>query len=175
MSYYFQMETNSPLLSSPAEDCDINQSLVLLLRLMRLIGRINRRKDRRIHQAFEQASGISLKHFHCLYLLAHGCRQPGDLVRELGIPNSTATRLLDALEAEGLIQRLANPADLRQMQLSLTPQGRSRYETAWALYLTQLHQGFGALPLSTLQNAVAALADLEGLLTESDRSAGQST
>jgi DNA-binding MarR family transcriptional regulator len=110
-----------------------------------------------------------MKSFYALYLLAQSDCQPGQLVKDLGIPNSTATRILDHLEAEGLIAREPNRADLRQMVLSLTPAGRTRYQTAWAQYLTCLHQGFGNLPEDVLQRAISALLELEQTLEQHER------
>lgn len=146
---------------------EINHSLTLLLRLVRLTNRIHRRKEREVNQPFEQLSGMNIKHFHALYLIREGCDQPGELVRELGIPNSTATRLLDGLEKEGLLARHPNPEDLRQLRLALTPAGQDRYESLWAIYLTCLHQGLGQLPEATLQAAINGLLPLEEALQES--------
>lgn len=150
MIYYFHMETN--------------QSLMLLLSLVRQMSRLTRRKERLVHQPFEALSGFHIKTFHALYLIANGTSQPGEIVRELGVPNSTTTRLVDNLVAEGLVLRQSNPEDLRQIRLSLTPAGKERYETAWAQYLTCLHAGLGKLPEAALQQAVSAMHDLEAAL-----------
>lgn len=155
--YYFHMETN--------------QSLVLLLSLVRQMSRLTRRKERLVHQPFEAASGFHIKTFHALYLIANGTCLPGEIVRELGVPNSTTTRLVDNLVAEGLVQRQSNPEDLRQIRLSLTPAGKARYEIAWAQYLTCLHTGLGQLPEAALQQAVTAMNALESALdSEPDNS-----
>lgn len=151
--------------SSPASpDDSISTESVPLFRLLRLIGRFSRRKDRLISQPFEELSGLSLKTFHALYLIARDCQQPGELVRQLGIPHSTATRILDTLAAEGLIERKPNPKDQRQQQLKLTRTGRRRYETALAQYLACLHRSFGELPPQAIDDAISALDRLESLL-----------
>jgi DNA-binding MarR family transcriptional regulator len=160
------LENDDPILPESAE---INESTVLLLRLIRLIGRITRRKDQLVSQPFEAVSGLNIKVFHTLYLIAQGSRLPGELVRELGIPNSTTTRILDTLVAEGLIERRAVPSDRRLHELVLTESGKQRYDTAWAQYLTCLLEGFGELPASDLQPAVAALSRLELTLKEQDK------
>lgn len=159
------MEINAPQNgASPSPETDINQTSVLLFKLMRLMGRFSRRKECLVNQPFEEQSGFGIKTFHALHLIAQGLTQPGELARELGIPNSTATRLLDSLAAEGLVGREMNPRDHRQLQLSLTARGRERYETAWAQYLTCLHQGLGQLTDEALQQAVSALSALEASL-----------
>lgn len=161
------LENDDPIL--PDSIAEINQSTVLLLRVLRLNLRINRRKERLVSQPFEAMSGLNVKVFHALYLIAQGSRLPGELVRELGIPNSTTTRILDTLVAEGLIERRAVPSDRRLHELALTERGRERYEIAWAQYLTCLHQGFGQLPLEDLQQAAAALSRLELALKEREQ------
>ncbi|HEY9842455.1 MAG TPA: MarR family transcriptional regulator [Candidatus Obscuribacterales bacterium] len=144
-----------------------------MFKLVRLMGRVSRRKEKLVNQPFEELSGLSLKSFHALYLISQDFRHPGELVRELGIPNSTATRLLDTLAAEGLVERSPDPQDQRQLQLSLTALGRERYETAWAQYMGCLHQGFGQLPDEVLERAVDALSQLEqALASASDKPRG---
>lgn len=147
------MEINNP---SPPE-----QHSHLLLQLVRLSGRFQRRKQQRVNQPFESRSGLNIKAFHVLYLIAGGCQQPGELVSQLGIPNSTATRLLDSLTAEGLIERQPAPQDQRQSLLSLTIAGQQRYTEAMQIYLDCLQTGFGHWPVHELENAIAALSALE--------------
>ncbi len=146
---------------------EINESTVLLLKLVRLSNRFHRRKDTQVNQPFEQISGLSIKAFHTLHLIQQGATQPGEVVRELGIPNSTATRLLDCLVKEGLIARRPNPEDLREIHLKLTASGRQRYDVAWAQYLSCLHAGLGQLPVTALEQAVATLTALEQRLSAS--------
>lgn len=50
----------------------------------------------------------------------------GRLAEEVGIAPPTATRLLDGLEREGLIERRRPPHNRRTVLLSLTPAGRRR-------------------------------------------------
>ena len=46
-----------------------------------------------------------------------------DIARRLRIEGPTLTRMLDALEKDGLVERLADPADRRTKQLRLTDNG----------------------------------------------------
>lgn len=156
------MEITNPM--RPSSDDSISTESVPLFRLLRLIGRFSRRKDRLVSQPFEELSGLSLKTFHALHLIARDCQQPGELVRQLGIPHSTATRILDTLAAEGLIERKPNPKDQRQQQLKLTRSGHIRYEIALAHYLDCLHRSFGQLPPQAIEDAIAALERLDQLM-----------
>ncbi|MBO9601943.1 MAG: MarR family transcriptional regulator [Novosphingobium sp.] len=46
-----------------------------------------------------------------------------DIAKRLRIEGPTLTRMLDALEADGLVQRLPDPADRRTKQLKVTAKG----------------------------------------------------
>ncbi|WEK45951.1 MAG: MarR family transcriptional regulator [Candidatus Andeanibacterium colombiense] len=48
-----------------------------------------------------------------------------DIAKRLRIEGPTLTRMLDALEADGLVQRLPDPADRRTKQLKVTPAGEA--------------------------------------------------
>ncbi len=44
---------------------------------------------------------------------------------------STLSRALDALEADGLVRRTADPEDSRATRISITESGRAAFETLW--------------------------------------------
>jgi MarR family transcriptional regulator for hemolysin len=46
-----------------------------------------------------------------------------DIAKRLRIEGPTMTRMLDTLEADGLVERLPDPADRRTKQLRVTPEG----------------------------------------------------
>jgi DNA-binding MarR family transcriptional regulator len=60
---------------------------------------------------------------------------PGLMIRELAVfavvEQSTLSRALDQLEAEGLVRREAHSADSRATRLFITPAGRCAFETLW--------------------------------------------
>jgi DNA-binding MarR family transcriptional regulator len=59
----------------------------------------------------------------------------GPLIRELSVyavaEQSTLSRALDQLAAEGLIRREADPADSRATRVYITEPGRTVFETLW--------------------------------------------
>jgi DNA-binding MarR family transcriptional regulator len=57
----------------------------------------------------------------------------GDLAAVLGITPRTVTTLVDALEREGLLVRLPDPADRRATLLELTPVARAHVEQVHAV------------------------------------------
>jgi MarR family transcriptional regulator for hemolysin len=48
-----------------------------------------------------------------------------DIAKRLRIEGPTMTRMLDTLEADGLVERLPDPSDRRSKQLRLTPAGEA--------------------------------------------------
>lgn len=51
----------------------------------------------------------------------------GELSRELNVPLSTATRIIDWLVNTGFVERLPHPDDRRIVRIGLTPTGRGIY------------------------------------------------
>ena len=56
-----------------------------------------------------------------------------DIAKRLRIEGPTMTRMLDTLEADGLVERLADPGDRRSKQLRLTPAGEAALEEMFAI------------------------------------------
>ncbi|MDB4998547.1 MAG: MarR family transcriptional regulator [Myxococcaceae bacterium] len=52
---------------------------------------------------------------------------PGQLARKIGVSPSSMSRLLQALEREGFVASAREPADRRQVRLSVTEEGRARF------------------------------------------------
>lgn len=69
-----------------------------------------------------------------------------DIAKRLRIEGPTLTRMLDSLEADGLVQRLPDPADKRTKQLKLTPQGEDALQQIFGIVddlRARLLGGFG--------------------------------
>jgi len=56
-----------------------------------------------------------------------------DIAKRLRIEGPTMTRMLDTLEADGLVERLSDPADRRTKQLRLTAAGEKVLEEIFAI------------------------------------------
>lgn len=56
-----------------------------------------------------------------------------DIAKRLRIEGPTMTRMLDTLEADGLVERLPDPADRRTKQLRLTAAGEKVLEEIFAI------------------------------------------
>ena len=72
------------------------------------------------------------------YLVLHALwevdgRTVGGVAERLGLESSTVTPLIKRLEAAGLVSRARNPRDERQVQVSLTANGRAIREQCGCL------------------------------------------
>jgi DNA-binding MarR family transcriptional regulator len=54
-------------------------------------------------------------------LVVSGPMTVGELSRDLGLSHSTVSGIVDRLEARGLVQRAADPADRRYTRIAVTP------------------------------------------------------
>jgi DNA-binding MarR family transcriptional regulator len=85
---------------------------------------------------------------------------PSQLAPWLGTDNAGITRLLDRLEAKGLIERRVNPADRRAIVVQPTPTGRALVPDlvpAFREVIAQLLAGFSADELPVLESLLRRL------------------
>lgn len=66
---------------------------------------------------------LSLAYTHYIALLAERDRSPGELAERLGISKQACSKVVQELEALGLIRRRVNPQDSRSSMLSLSAKG----------------------------------------------------
>jgi DNA-binding MarR family transcriptional regulator len=94
------------------------------------IGRffLSRRLRSRLHQ--DVAADLSPVQRLALATLAEGPHRVGDLADQLGLAESTVTRLVDRLEGNRLVVRRMLPSDRRSVTVELTPAGRRTAEAA---------------------------------------------
>ena len=84
---------------------------------------------RRLLGAELHEHGLSINDYEALLLLSEaegGRLKRIDLARSLVLTPSGVTRLLEGLEAAGLVERAACPSDLRVVYAQLTELGRAR-------------------------------------------------
>ena len=85
-----------------------------------------------------------------------------DIAKRLRIEGPTMTRMLDTLEADGLVERLPDPSDRRTKQLRLTPEGERVLEDIFAIADELRDRLLDGLPAE----AIGELNAFLGLLTE---------
>ena len=122
---------------------DHHASLRLWLRLLSCTTRI----EDTIRQRLREQFGITLPRFD---LMAQLEREPeglamGEVSRRMMVTGGNVTSIVDQLEREQLVQRLAVPGDRRSYRLSLTEAGRSTFAT-----MAQAHQAWVRELLSPL-------------------------
>jgi DNA-binding MarR family transcriptional regulator len=83
-------------------------------------------------------SGLSLEEFDVLIHLAKapsGTLPLHELTASMlvadALSRSGLTRLLDRMERDGLVRRTVSPHDRRRFDVSLTPDGRRRFDQIW--------------------------------------------
>ncbi len=136
------------------------------------------RSGSRIAASFTQAvreHGITLSAWRVLAALNHADGQRvGQLAEMTSIEVSTLSRLLDQMQARGLIERRRPDDDARTVTAHLTPAGR---ETTLAIIPIAHHyekvalEGFSAEEAATLRLMLKRLYDNMGRLEEEETAA----
>ena len=109
--------------------------------------------------------GLSYIQWHALVSIFYDRgATPAELARDLAYDKGATTRLLDALEARGWVERKRGRDDRRQVRLKLTPdgetmarRGRDRVIAAWNGWLADW-------PAADITASVAMLQRLRGTL-----------
>ena len=70
---------------------------------------------------------------------------------------STLSRALDALEADGLVRRTADPEDSRATRISITEAGRAAFETLWPTMRHTYNHMFAGIDVAEHAAFVATL------------------
>lgn len=85
-----------------------------------------------------------------------------DIARRLRIEGPTLTRMLDSLEADGLVQRLPDPSDRRTKQLQVTPAGEAALKEMFDIadgLRDRLLEGFSPEQVDMLNDLVWTLVN----------------
>ncbi len=100
------------------------------------IGGINRRIKHMHDETLDQL-GLNISDWHVLTALRWAGepyrRKAGELSRRAELTSGAMTSRLDALEKEGLVRRLRDPADRRSVIVELTDKGRQKHEQAMGI------------------------------------------
>ena len=117
--------------------------------------------NERLEAALEEA-GLSVAKHSALSKLAEA-GEPltlGELAERLSCVRSNITQLVDRLEADGLVKRMADPADRRSVRAELTPLGREKHATGSELLdkaQREIGERISATELMGLESALDAL------------------
>ncbi|WP_432261624.1 MarR family winged helix-turn-helix transcriptional regulator [Cupriavidus sp. TMH.W2] len=89
---------------------------------------------------------------------------PSELSATLDATRTQMTRLLDGLEARGLLRRRASASDRRSLELTLTPAGRRLLERAAPVVHAAYGEAWAPLGAGSLAGATRALTQLHQTL-----------
>lgn len=115
----------------------------------------------RAYKPMLDALGITYPQYLVLHALwEDDGRTVGAIAERLGLESSTVTPLVKRLEAASLVTRARNPADERQVQVSLTDKGRAIREDCGCLgEMLFERSGMALADLGDLNRRVQALRD----------------
>jgi len=112
--------------------------------------------------------GLSINDYEALHVLSqtqNGVLKRVDLARRLGLTPSGITRLLEGLEASGLVERASCPSDLRVTYARLTEEGAA----ALARASCDHERSIAALLQESLSDdEIGALGELLGRLPDAE-------
>lgn len=108
----------------------------------RLLDEAHARLGQRIERAVMNEAGLPLLHLRALAALADAPegRRMNSLARALHMSKSGLTRLVDRLEAQGLVLRLPADDDRRAVRAALTEEGARALAGAFPAYLRSLQE-----------------------------------
>lgn len=82
---------------------------------------------------------------------------PRELEGEMLLEQYNLSRLLDRMEADGLVRRAPYPGDRRRQWIEITPQGRAMQKRIWPVYAAAIERHVGA---RVTQEESEALAEI---------------
>jgi DNA-binding MarR family transcriptional regulator len=83
---------------------------------------------------------------------------PGQVSQATELPSSTTTRVLDRLEAKGMVERRPDPADRRKVWVHALPLEDDRVNAAYAEILAQMAQAHAAFTVAELETVLRYLS-----------------
>ena len=91
------------------------------VRLVRRIFQLNRVLHQHLDAPLETATGLTFPELVVLRAASLGFDRPRTIVRRVSLPPPSVSRALTVLERRGLIERLENARDRRQVLVHVTP------------------------------------------------------
>lgn len=129
--------------------------------LWRSLMRIVLTLQRHLHSDMVRATGLTASEYKVLMNLSEAPNRQlrmADLAVATGMSASRTTRLVDDLQARGLVTKRASAADGRSNLAELTSQGLAKLRSAWPAHLASVRRHvFDPIDPDTLPNAAKAL------------------
>lgn len=138
---------------------DHHEALRLWLRMLAATGLV----EQRIRKLLQERFGTTLPRFDLMSQLERapdGLRM-GELSQRMMVTGGNVTAITDALEAEGLVIRVADPADRRAQRVRLTPMGRRAFQQMAVEHESWIVEAFAELTPRDMQALAQLLARLK--------------
>ena len=88
---------------------------------------------------------------------------PGQLAQATELPSSTTTRVLDRLEARGMVERQPDPSDRRKVWVHALQFYDKRIDDAYTSILQQMDQVNASFPVAELETVLRYLNAAKGV------------
>jgi DNA-binding MarR family transcriptional regulator len=125
-------------------------------------------------QAFDDTVGRRLglgpSDVRCLDWLADGPKTAGELSKATGLRPAATTAMIDRLAAKGLVERVGNSSDRRQVLVQMTAEGQAR---TWELYGPLATEGRQQLARMRISDLELMLRQLESMRELTDKHRGR--
>jgi DNA-binding MarR family transcriptional regulator len=129
-----------------------------------------RRALRRGARVADPANPLAVAQLELLSALAeHPSTRPGQLARLLHMRPNTVTTIVNALAAQGLIDRAISEGDRRAVELTVTDAGRQAVHAWQVTNAAVLHLALSALPAWQRRALTAAVPALDALAKAVDQ------
>jgi DNA-binding MarR family transcriptional regulator len=105
------------------------------------------RATERVGRRVEAEGGLPLDWYDVLLVLEYAPERRlrmGELAEHVLLSRSGLTRLIDRIEAAGLVERHLCPSDRRAFEAVLTDKGHAAREQSWPIYARAIADGFGS-------------------------------
>lgn len=153
---------NTPAPATPAEACT-GSALGLLFRQVR--DAMWARMELELATAGHE---LTFSQFITIKKLATGTASVTDLARAADLNPGAMTRLLDKLEARGLVERVADPADRRALHIHLTDAGTAIWRDIDQCGQRVRERALGGMDDTTREQLTRLLEQVRDNLTRQD-------
>jgi DNA-binding MarR family transcriptional regulator len=115
-----------------------------------------------------QPFGLTRSQFDVLKILDHqtsdGSADQSSLGRMLVVNRSNVTGIVDRMERDGLVVRIADPSDRRVKRIRMTPRGRRLFKAADAAYVRRTAEVVSALTPSDFDTVCRLMESIRAAL-----------